>query len=106
MTAATAFTAPGSGHETMQRVACYRLRGLTPRELEVLTLMAAGRTNVGIARELWLTNRTVEAHVSRIMTKLGLADNDVDHRRVLAVLAYLGCVTCGEYGSAPGWVSR
>lgn len=62
---------------------------LTGRELEVLALMAEGRTNVGIARRLWLTQRTVETHVSNIMAKLGLAATDEDHRRVLAVLAYL-----------------
>jgi serine/threonine-protein kinase PknK len=52
--------------------------------------MAQGRTNAGIARVLWLTERTVETHVSSILGKLGLAHNDVDiHRRVLAVLTYL-----------------
>jgi DNA-binding NarL/FixJ family response regulator len=63
---------------------------LTSREREVLALMAEGRTNRGIARRLWLTDRTVETHVSSIMAKLGLADTDEDHRRVLAVLAWLG----------------
>ncbi|MGH3383078.1 MAG: LuxR C-terminal-related transcriptional regulator [Nocardioidaceae bacterium] len=62
---------------------------LTPREAEVLALMAEGRTNAGIARRLWLTARTVETHVSSIMAKLGLSASDDDHRRVLAVLAYL-----------------
>jgi DNA-binding NarL/FixJ family response regulator len=66
------------------------LASLTPREREVLSLMAEGRTNMGIARRLWLTDRTVETHVSSILTKLGLAATDEDHRRVLAVLAYLG----------------
>jgi DNA-binding NarL/FixJ family response regulator len=63
--------------------------GLTPRETEVLALMAEGRTNVGVARRLWLTERTVETHISSIMTKLGLGAGEEDHRRVLAVLAYL-----------------
>lgn len=63
---------------------------LTAREREVLSLMAQGRTNRGIARQLWLTERTVEAHVSSIMAKLGLVDSTEDHRRVLAVLAWLG----------------
>jgi DNA-binding NarL/FixJ family response regulator len=62
---------------------------LTPRELEVLRLMAEGRTNLGISRRLWLTERTVETHVSSIMAKLDLAPDDDGHRRVLAVLAYL-----------------
>jgi DNA-binding NarL/FixJ family response regulator len=66
------------------------LGSLTSREREVLALMAEGRTNVGIARRLWLTDRTVETHVSSILAKLGLAATDEDHRRVLAVLAYLG----------------
>ena len=62
---------------------------LTAREREVLALMAEGRTNRGIARRLWLTDRTVETHVSSILAKLHLADGEEDHRRVLAVLAYL-----------------
>jgi DNA-binding NarL/FixJ family response regulator len=66
------------------------LEALTGREREVLALMAEGRTNVGIARRLWLTDRTVETHVGSILAKLGLANTDEDHRRVLAVLMYLG----------------
>jgi DNA-binding NarL/FixJ family response regulator len=66
------------------------LSALTPREREVLSLMAEGRTNRGIARRLWLTDRTVETHVRSIITKLGVADGAEDHRRVLAVLAWLG----------------
>jgi DNA-binding NarL/FixJ family response regulator len=64
------------------------LASLTPREAEVLALMAEGRTNQGIADKLWLTERTVETHVSAILGKLGLAVED-GHRRVLAVLAFL-----------------
>jgi DNA-binding NarL/FixJ family response regulator len=71
------------------------LSTLTTREREVLALMAEGRTNLGVARRLWLTARTVETHVSSIMAKLGLADTDEDHRRVLAVLAWLGQQTPG-----------
>ena len=62
---------------------------LTSREREVLALMAEGRTNVGIARRLWLAERTVETHVGSILTKLGLPAGE-DHRRVLAVLTHLG----------------
>ncbi len=62
---------------------------LTPREREVLELMAEGRTNVGIAQRLWLTDRTVETHVSSIIRKLGLTESE-EHRRVLAVLTWLG----------------
>jgi DNA-binding NarL/FixJ family response regulator len=65
------------------------LARLTPREHEVLGLVAEGRTNAGIARLLWLTEKTVETHVSSILGKLGLSQSADDHRRVLAVLAYL-----------------
>lgn len=65
------------------------LTSLTPRERDVLALMAEGRTNVGIARRLWLTDRTVETHVGSILAKLGVANSDEDHRRVLAVVLYL-----------------
>ncbi|MEU9016198.1 response regulator transcription factor [Actinomadura sp. NPDC048394] len=65
------------------------LARLTERERQVLALMAEGRTNIGIARRLWLTGRTVETHVGSIMAKLGLAASDEDHRRVLAVLVHL-----------------
>jgi DNA-binding NarL/FixJ family response regulator len=65
---------------------------LSPREREVLALMAEGRTNGGIARRLWLTEKTVETHVRTILMKLGLQVSDDDHRRVLAVLTYLRAI--------------
>lgn len=66
------------------------LGALTPRELEVLALMAEGWTNVSISRRLWLAERTVETHVSNILAKLNLSEIDDGHRRILAVLAFLG----------------
>jgi DNA-binding NarL/FixJ family response regulator len=65
------------------------LEELTPREREVLALMAEGRSNAGIARRLWVTEGTVEKHVHSILAKLPLSDTDDDHRRVLAVVTYL-----------------
>ncbi|HEU5213787.1 MAG TPA: response regulator transcription factor [Gaiellaceae bacterium] len=65
------------------------LAELTPREREVLGLMAEGKTNLGIAKQLWLTEKTVETHVSSILGKLRLPPSDEGHRRVLAVLAFL-----------------
>ena len=65
------------------------LAALSPREREVLALMAEGRTNAGIARSLVLTERTVETHVRSIMGRLGLPVSEEAHRRVLAVLAHL-----------------
>lgn len=65
------------------------LEELTPRELEVLHLMAEGRSNQAISQQLFLTARTVESHVRNIFLKLNLQPADDDHRRVLAVLRYL-----------------
>jgi len=66
------------------------LATLTPREREVLAAMAEGRTNIGIARELSITEGAAEKHISNIFGKLQLPESPSDHRRVLAVLAYLG----------------
>jgi DNA-binding NarL/FixJ family response regulator len=63
---------------------------ITSREREVLGLMAEGRTNAGIARRLTVTESTVEKHVHSIFVKLGLSEADDDHRRVLAVITFLG----------------
>jgi DNA-binding NarL/FixJ family response regulator len=65
------------------------LAELSPREREVLELMAEGRTNHAIADELVVSERAVEKHVTNIFSKLGLTTSSSDHRRVLAVLAYL-----------------
>jgi DNA-binding NarL/FixJ family response regulator len=62
---------------------------LTPREREVLSLMAEGRSNAGIARLLWVTEGTVEKHVHSILAKLELPETSDDHRRVLAVITFL-----------------
>jgi serine/threonine-protein kinase PknK len=66
------------------------LDSLTSREREVLGLMAEGRSNAGIGRRLWVTEGTVEKHVHSILVKLRLPETDEDHRRVLAVIAFLG----------------
>jgi len=65
------------------------LAGLSEREREVLALMAEGRSNAGIARRLWVTEGTVEKHVRHILAKLCLPETAEDHRRVLAVVAFL-----------------
>jgi DNA-binding NarL/FixJ family response regulator len=65
------------------------LAALSEREREVLALMAEGRSNVGIAHQLWVTEGTIEKHVRSIMSKLNLSDTGEDHRRVLAVIAFL-----------------
>jgi DNA-binding NarL/FixJ family response regulator len=65
------------------------LEGLTPREVEVLGLMAEGRSNTAIAEALVLTVGAVEKHIANILMKLRLPPSESDHRRVLAVLAYL-----------------
>lgn len=81
---------PGLVHELV--TARHRddvLGGLSLREREVLKLMAEGRSNTGIAHLLWITEGTVEKHVHSILTKLQLPETDDDHRRVLAVIAFL-----------------
>ena len=65
------------------------LEELSPREREVLALMAEGRSNAGIARQLWVTEGTVEKHVRSILAKLRLPETPDDHRRVLAVVTFL-----------------
>jgi DNA-binding NarL/FixJ family response regulator len=65
------------------------LEDLTPREREVLALMAEGRSNAGIAGQLWLAEGTVEKHVRHILAKLRLPETRGDHRRVLAVVTFL-----------------
>jgi DNA-binding NarL/FixJ family response regulator len=65
------------------------LEELSPREREVLALMAEGRSNAGIAHRLWVTEGTVEKHVRSILSKLRLPETPDDHRRVLAVITFL-----------------
>lgn len=65
------------------------LKQLTRREHEVLALIAEGRSNTGIAQRLWITDGTVEKHVSNIMMKLQIPETGDDHRRVLAAISYL-----------------
>jgi DNA-binding NarL/FixJ family response regulator len=62
---------------------------LSPREREVLALMAEGRSNAGIAHQLWVTEGTVEKHVRSILSKLRLPESGEDHRRVLAAITFL-----------------
>ncbi|MGZ4764112.1 MAG: response regulator [Ilumatobacteraceae bacterium] len=79
--------------EVVAQLLARRRRGpfddLTPREREVLGLMAEGRSNVGIARHLVVSEGAVAKHISSIIAKLGLATSDTEHRRVLAVLQFL-----------------
>jgi DNA-binding NarL/FixJ family response regulator len=65
------------------------IEGLTPRQTEVLSLVAEGRSNAAIARELVISEKAVVQHVSRIYDQLDLGHSDDDHRRVLAVVQYL-----------------
>jgi len=73
-----------------RRTQTNRLEELTPREREILALMAEGRSNQGICQALWLSPKTVETHIRGAFSKLGIAGAPEDNRRVLAVLAFLG----------------
>jgi DNA-binding NarL/FixJ family response regulator len=80
----------GLVHEVMAaRRVTNPLDALTPRERDVLALMAEGRSNAGIAAKMWLSEATVEKHVRHILAKLVLPPTKDDHRRVLAVLTFL-----------------
>ncbi len=74
---------------TATEVASAGLERLSRRELQVLDLMAEGRTNKAIARSLFVSDRTVETHITSILHKLGLMPTRDDHPRVQAVVAYL-----------------
>jgi DNA-binding NarL/FixJ family response regulator len=76
------------------------LAALTGRERTVLQLMAEGLTNTGIAKRLYLSERTVEAHVRHVLGKLDVPEGEDDHRRVRAVLTHLGAT---EKPVAEGW---
>jgi DNA-binding NarL/FixJ family response regulator len=65
------------------------VRALSPREREVLSLMAEGRSNAAIAGRLFITEKAVSKHTNSIFMRLGLPQSEDDNRRVLAVLAYL-----------------
>jgi DNA-binding NarL/FixJ family response regulator len=77
-------------HLVSSRSTSDRVESLSARELDVLRLMAEGLSNVGIAAGLHLSLRTVESHIGHIMAKLGVEDSAEGHRRVLAVLRFLG----------------
>jgi DNA-binding CsgD family transcriptional regulator len=93
---ASAFTAAMIGNGALWAASADGVRGFgaasrfTAREHDVLALMAEGRSNSAIADRLAVSERAVEKHISNIFSKLGLPPSDSDHRRVLAVLAYLG----------------
>jgi DNA-binding NarL/FixJ family response regulator len=65
------------------------LSELTPREHEILTLMAQGLSDRGIGRRLWLTPRTIETHIRHVLSKLDLPSDGEHNRRVLAAVVYL-----------------
>jgi DNA-binding NarL/FixJ family response regulator len=77
------------------------LDSLTPREVEVLGLVAEGHSNASLAATLFLSERTVMAHMRSVFTKLGLVDDGTTHRRVLAVVTYLGSQQVNEATSNP-----
>ena len=79
-----AATAPEPPAEVRQQ-----LRRLTEREREVLALVAEGRSNKGVALQLFVTERSIEAHLTQIFAKLGLSGSNLQHRRVLAVATFL-----------------
>ncbi|MFT4167385.1 MAG: helix-turn-helix transcriptional regulator [Microlunatus sp.] len=78
-----------SGREGCVRRSQDRLRSLTEREIEVLRLLASGRSNAGIAADLVISRRTVDAHLRSIFTKLGIEAAPDDNQRVLAALNWL-----------------
>ena len=85
------------------------LSELTPREREVLTLMAEGLSNAAIAKKLWLTVGAVEKHISSIFARLGLYPGEDENRRVRAVLTYLegmrGSLRSARWRRGPRWAT-
>ena len=80
------------------------LEELTPREREVLALIAEGHSNAGIGRRLWITESTVERHVHSIMMKLPVTDTDDVHRRVLAAITFLDANRLPKLAAARIWL--
>jgi serine/threonine-protein kinase PknK len=76
-------------HPSDQAQPAHPVHRLSAREREVLALMAEGRSNLGISRRLWVSEKTVECHVRSILLRLEIPTGPEDHRRVLAVRAYL-----------------
>ena len=89
VTAGDCVVDPALVRRLLGRARALPLRGLTPREVEVLGLMAEGRSNAAIGAELDLGLKTVETHINRVFAKLGLTEERSGNRRVLAVLTYL-----------------
>jgi DNA-binding NarL/FixJ family response regulator len=83
-------------------MAAARLDELTPREREILALIAEGLTDRGIGERLWLTRKTVESHIRHILTKLGVPTDGTHNRRVLAAVGYLQTIREPTYDRRPG----
>jgi DNA-binding NarL/FixJ family response regulator len=90
MTTTLSRPTPKADHVFPARSSYDPIADLSPRELEVLSLMAEGRSNRAIGEHLQVEIKTVETHVNRVFTKLGLNESRDENRRILAVLTFLG----------------